>query len=123
MRSSRTPVTVGKTVTVWEAVADIQPKLPAVTQGTQTLLWEEFDQGADGIAQFLLDLGFRPGRTRAQSWRRVRKQTSSIAKSTSTCACRVACCGCASIALIDSNRPVPCRRSRAGKSPTTCGRT
>ena len=41
---------------VWEAVADIQPTLPAVTQGTRTLNWEEFDHGADGVAQFLLDL-------------------------------------------------------------------
>jgi acyl-CoA synthetase (AMP-forming)/AMP-acid ligase II len=41
---------------VWEAVADLQPTLPAVTQGARTLSWEEFDSGADGVAQFLLDL-------------------------------------------------------------------
>ncbi len=41
---------------VWETVADIQPTLPAITQGARTLLWEDFDLGADGIAQFLLDL-------------------------------------------------------------------
>src|ERR1700722_14505395 len=42
---------------VWEAVADLQPTLPAVTQGDRTLNWAEFDRGADGVAQFLLDLG------------------------------------------------------------------
>jgi 3-oxocholest-4-en-26-oate---CoA ligase len=42
---------------VWETVADVQPTLPAVTQGGRTLSWEEFDHGADGVAQFLLDLG------------------------------------------------------------------
>ena len=41
---------------VWETVADLQPTLPAVTQGPRTLSWEEFDHGADGVAQFLLDL-------------------------------------------------------------------
>jgi fatty-acyl-CoA synthase len=41
---------------VWETVADVQPKTPAVTQGARTLVWEEFDRGADGVAQFLLDL-------------------------------------------------------------------
>jgi fatty-acyl-CoA synthase len=42
---------------VWETVADVQPEAPAVTQGARTLAWQEFDRGADGIAQFLLDLG------------------------------------------------------------------
>ena len=42
---------------VWEAVADIQPDLVAITQGERNLTWAEFDTGADGIAQFLLDLG------------------------------------------------------------------
>ncbi len=41
---------------VWETVADLQPEAPAVVQGTRTMLWEEFDRGADGVAQFLLDL-------------------------------------------------------------------
>jgi acyl-CoA synthetase (AMP-forming)/AMP-acid ligase II len=41
---------------VWEAVADLQPTLPAVTQGARTFSWQEFDSGADGVAQFLLDL-------------------------------------------------------------------
>jgi fatty-acyl-CoA synthase len=42
---------------VWETVADVQPSAAAVVQGSRTLQWEEFDRGADGIAQFLLDLG------------------------------------------------------------------
>ena len=42
---------------VWETVADVQPAAPAVVQGSRTLLWEEFDSRADGVAQFLLDLG------------------------------------------------------------------
>jgi acyl-CoA synthetase (AMP-forming)/AMP-acid ligase II len=40
---------------VWETVADVQPDLLAVTQGDRNLSWREFDRGADGIAQFLLD--------------------------------------------------------------------
>ena len=42
---------------VWEAVADLQPDLVAITQGERNLTWADFDSGADGIAQFLLDLG------------------------------------------------------------------
>jgi 3-oxocholest-4-en-26-oate---CoA ligase len=42
---------------VWEAVAHIQPELVAITQGTRNVTWAEFDRGADGVAQFLLDLG------------------------------------------------------------------
>jgi fatty-acyl-CoA synthase len=42
---------------VWEAVADVQPEAPAITQGARTLTWSEFERGADGIGQFLLDLG------------------------------------------------------------------
>jgi len=41
---------------VWETVADVQPSSAAVVQGSRTLPWREFDRGADGIAQFLLDL-------------------------------------------------------------------
>jgi fatty-acyl-CoA synthase len=41
---------------VWETVADVQPDAIAVTQGPRNIAWREFDQGADGIAQFLLDL-------------------------------------------------------------------
>ncbi len=42
---------------VWETVADVQPEATAVTQGTRNVRWTEFDSGADGVAQFLLDLG------------------------------------------------------------------
>jgi fatty-acyl-CoA synthase len=42
---------------VWETVADIQPQSVAVSQGARHVAWEEFDRGADGVAQFLLDLG------------------------------------------------------------------
>ncbi len=41
---------------VWETVADVQPEAIAVTQGSRNVGWNEFDRGADGIAQFLLDL-------------------------------------------------------------------
>jgi fatty-acyl-CoA synthase len=42
---------------VWETVADVQPEAIAVTQGSRNVTWREFDQGADGLAQHLLDLG------------------------------------------------------------------
>ena len=42
---------------VWETVADVQPDEVAITQGSHNLSWREFDHGADGVAQFLLDLG------------------------------------------------------------------
>ncbi|HEY2213807.1 MAG TPA: AMP-binding protein [Acidimicrobiales bacterium] len=42
---------------VWETVADAQPEAIAVTQGSRNVTWREFDQGADGLAQHLLDLG------------------------------------------------------------------
>ena len=42
---------------VWEIVADVQPSAVAITQGGCNLTWDEFDRGADGVAQFLLDLG------------------------------------------------------------------
>ena len=42
---------------VWETVADVQPDAVAITQGERHLTWRELDHGADGIAQFLLDLG------------------------------------------------------------------
>ncbi len=42
---------------VWEAVTDAQPEAVAITQGSRNLSWEGFDHGADGVAQFLLDLG------------------------------------------------------------------
>jgi acyl-CoA synthetase (AMP-forming)/AMP-acid ligase II len=42
---------------VWETVADMQPEAPAVVQGDRHLSWRTFDQGADGVARYLLDLG------------------------------------------------------------------
>jgi fatty-acyl-CoA synthase len=42
---------------VWETVADAQPDAVAIAQGSRNLSWREFDHGADGVAQFLLDLG------------------------------------------------------------------
>ena len=42
---------------VWEVVADVQPDAIAVTQGSRNVTWREFDHGADGLAQHLLDLG------------------------------------------------------------------
>ncbi len=42
---------------VWETVAAVQPSAVAITQGDRNLTWDEFDRGADGVAQFLLDLG------------------------------------------------------------------
>ncbi len=42
---------------VWETVADVQPEAVAVTQGGRNVPWADFDSGADGVAQFLLDLG------------------------------------------------------------------
>jgi fatty-acyl-CoA synthase len=41
---------------VWETVADVQPDSVAVTQGDRHVTWSEFDLGADGVAQFLIDL-------------------------------------------------------------------
>jgi acyl-CoA synthetase (AMP-forming)/AMP-acid ligase II len=40
---------------VWETVADVRPDSIAVTQGDHHLSWRDFDRGADGVAQFLLD--------------------------------------------------------------------
>jgi fatty-acyl-CoA synthase len=42
---------------VWETVADVQPESAAVIQGSRSVRWADFDSGADGVAQFLLDLG------------------------------------------------------------------
>ncbi len=42
---------------VWETVADMQPDAPAIVQGSRHLNWRAFDEGADGIARYLLDLG------------------------------------------------------------------
>jgi 3-oxocholest-4-en-26-oate---CoA ligase len=40
---------------VWETVAEIRPDAIAVSQGDRHVGWRDFDRGADGIAQFLLD--------------------------------------------------------------------
>jgi acyl-CoA synthetase (AMP-forming)/AMP-acid ligase II len=42
---------------VWETVADVKPDAIAVTQGERHVSWGDFDRGADGVAQFLLDHG------------------------------------------------------------------
>ena len=42
---------------VWETVAEMQPDAPAIVQGSRHLNWRTFDEGADGIARYLLDLG------------------------------------------------------------------
>ncbi len=42
---------------VWELVAGCRPEAAAITQGGRELTWDDFDHGADGVAQFLLDLG------------------------------------------------------------------
>ncbi len=39
---------------VWETVADTLPDAPALTHGTRTLTWSEFDRRADNLARFLL---------------------------------------------------------------------
>jgi fatty-acyl-CoA synthase len=39
---------------VWEAVADELPDAPALTHGTRTLTWGEFDRRADNLARWLL---------------------------------------------------------------------
>ena len=42
---------------VWEVVADQVPEAPCQIQGDRTVTWGEFDRRADGVAQWLLDLG------------------------------------------------------------------
>ena len=42
---------------IWELVAEQLPEAPCQIQGDRTLTWGQFDQRADGIAQWLLDLG------------------------------------------------------------------
>jgi fatty-acyl-CoA synthase len=56
-RGSERAMTDWNYADVWEVVADTQPHAVAITQGDRHVKWSEFDQGADGIAQFLLDLG------------------------------------------------------------------
>jgi fatty-acyl-CoA synthase len=42
---------------LWEAVAEIQPGSIAITQGSRHVSYAELDRAADGVAQYLLDLG------------------------------------------------------------------
>jgi 3-oxocholest-4-en-26-oate---CoA ligase len=42
---------------VWEIAADAVPDAPCQIQGDRVVSWGEFDQRADGIARWLLDLG------------------------------------------------------------------
>ncbi|HEX6395493.1 MAG TPA: acyl-CoA synthetase [Acidimicrobiales bacterium] len=42
---------------VWEAVAEVHPERPAVTQGHRLYDWRQFDARADGVAKNLLDAG------------------------------------------------------------------
>jgi fatty-acyl-CoA synthase len=42
---------------VWETVADELPDAPALTNGTRTVLWGEFDARADSLARWLLGAG------------------------------------------------------------------
>jgi len=41
---------------VWEEVADQQPDAPALVQGERRVTWSAFDQRADGVARWLMDL-------------------------------------------------------------------
>ncbi|MHB8220866.1 MAG: AMP-binding protein [Acidimicrobiales bacterium] len=41
---------------VWEEVADQQPDAPALAQGKRRVTWSAFDQRADGVARWLMDL-------------------------------------------------------------------
>jgi 3-oxocholest-4-en-26-oate---CoA ligase len=42
---------------VWEIAADAVPDAPCQIQGDRVVSWREFDERADGIGQWLLDLG------------------------------------------------------------------
>ncbi len=42
---------------VWEEVADRLPEAPALVQGNRRVTWSSFDQRADGVARWLMDLG------------------------------------------------------------------
>jgi acyl-CoA synthetase (AMP-forming)/AMP-acid ligase II len=42
---------------VWEAVAEVHPDAPALTQGSRHLSWRQFDRGADLAATRFLDAG------------------------------------------------------------------
>ena len=42
---------------VWEVLAEALPDAPCLIHGSRTVQWSEFDQRADGIAQWLIDAG------------------------------------------------------------------
>ncbi len=42
---------------VWETLAQIQPTKPALVHGEHTVTWQQFDERANGLAQFLLNSG------------------------------------------------------------------
>lgn len=42
---------------VWEEVADQLPDAPALVQGNHRVTWSSFDQRADGVARWLMELG------------------------------------------------------------------
>ena len=44
---------------VWEAVADVVPKAPALVHGTRRITWAELDSRANGVARALLDSGVK----------------------------------------------------------------
>ena len=44
---------------VWETVASQIPEAPAQIHGDRRVLWSDFDARANGVAQWLLDLGIR----------------------------------------------------------------
>src|SRR5690606_30110737 len=46
---------------IWEAIAPVQPDLPALIQGSRTLSWGEFDQQACAIAGYLRASGIKAG--------------------------------------------------------------
>ena len=46
--------------TIWESIADSIGDSPAVTQGTVTRTWTEYDQRASRIASALVDAGLQP---------------------------------------------------------------
>ncbi len=51
---------------VIEAIAEIQPHAPAITQGDRTLSWEKLEQESRALAQWLLDQGLSHQETVAQ---------------------------------------------------------
>jgi fatty-acyl-CoA synthase len=42
---------------VWEVVADTFPDAPAQIQGDRVVTWKQFDERADGVGQWLLEIG------------------------------------------------------------------